>query len=136
MGHVKIDFEYRIKHVGFSAEFYGDESREVEFDKHHIAKYEEAKDTARIFYQNRDNVPFSASELLAWYLGKTGTVLEDYIPGQEAEAAITEGKKSFPVTFTVNFAPASFYMPTKQGHLDLKRLDLIVEFLITPKWQS
>jgi hypothetical protein len=74
--------------------------------------------------------------LLAWFLEKTETKLADYVPVEEAYRSFNEGSRVFVVSFPIEFTPDSFHMSTKSGPVDLKRLDLRIEFTVTPKFQT
>ena len=85
---MKFDFEFEIKHVGFSADFYDVEPDDLpELTKR---LYEQNRDTARIFVQNRDGVAFSAAEMLSWFLEKSGTSLQDHVPRCNARCVCKE----------------------------------------------
>ncbi len=131
-----IEFNLRIRHAGFEADFYHDNSDSLTLSPETQAEYNAAKDTSRIFIQNKGNEAFSAENLLTWKLDKEGEFLENFLSPEEATKAFNEGMAVFPVNFQINFPPDSFHLETNEGPVDLRRLTLIVEFTVTPKKQS
>ena len=132
----KVDFEWNIRHAGFEAEYYHEESDSLVLSPETQAEYEEAKDTSRIFIQNRESEAFSAENLLTWKLNNENNSIENFVPPEEAAKAFDKGAAIFTVDFPIDFTPNSFHLKTNEGPVDLRRLTLIVEFTITPTKQS
>jgi hypothetical protein len=128
----RVDFTCSIRHSGFFAEF-RDGDDKAQLPNATRTEYEAAKDSARIFCQTRDGVSFSASELLDWYLKKTGTELKDYVPKPLAAEAFSKGKAIGRVSFPITLTPSSFHMRTTAGVKDISCLTLFVDFTVLPK---
>ncbi len=119
---------FDIRHMGFDVEFFGDNEEDIKLPEHTISTYEAAKDTAPIFFQDRDDVGFGAAHLMKWYLDNQTKNMEDYIPGHERKP---EGS-TFTTSFPIEFAEGSFYMNTVDGRRDIKKLKLVVEITWLP----
>lgn len=125
---IKVDFKLSVKHVGFKADFYHEQSDSLELPEATAAEYEQAQDTSSIFVQNRDGVAFSEAEMLVGFLKKSNTTLQDHVPEQEIKIEGATWEQGFPINFTKD----SFHMITDQGPVDLKRLTLLLELSLKP----
>ena len=123
---------FDIRHVGFEAEFFGDDEEDVGLPEYITASYEAAKDTAPIFIQTCDNVGFGAAHLLKCCLDGEAKTMEDYISEQRRRP---EGSV-FNIGFPICFAEGSFYMNTVDGRRDIRKLKLVVEITWLPADRS
>ncbi len=131
----RVDFIVTVRHTGSTREFYG-HNHDLEIEADTLVLYKANPDGSRVFIQNRDGVGFSASELLNWYFQKTQTKMEDYIPLEEAVRSLDEGRRTFQLSFPIDFTPNTFHMATVVGPVDLKRLELAIDITLAPKQQS
>src|SRR5262245_53762081 len=133
---VSVDFDYSLRHAGSHADFYGDS--EPVILKQDFEKYLKSFDQAQVFFQRRDDQPFSAAQLLEIFLKTSNTELRDYVPNEIADKVLNMGERqTYPVMFPIDFAPNAFYMRTAQGgKADMKRLELFVELTLEPRRQS
>ncbi|MET3844071.1 DUF3800 domain-containing protein [Bradyrhizobium sp. OAE829] len=126
----RIDFEVTYYIASLDTEYY--DVPDAEFDAETQEAAREQLASIKIFIRKSDGVKFNASEMLSFILQKSRKTLEDYVPRQEAAAALPAGKRSFALLFPAHFSRNTFHMKTQSGLLDLKQLKIGVNCAVCP----
>ncbi len=131
--YVKMGFRFKIEYTDFKAEFYHEADPLIPDSTTEL--FRKNPNDVAIFIQIRTKQAFTAPQMLAWYLHKTGSELKDYIPDEATEAAGKTGEGVSKHRFPMAFDRGSFQMMTDHGQIDLKHLTLFVVFRVHPKQQ-
>lgn len=110
---------FRVEHIGFEADFYHAQGKNLKLGTATVERYEMEKDDAEIFVQHASDTAFNSDEILSWFLLQTNTTLADHLPQNASDQPVF-------VTFPIRFDRGVFHMDTQQGSQDLRALNLLV----------
>ncbi len=123
-GRETSEHTFRVEHIGFEADFYHPQGKNLKLGTDTVERYEMQKEDAEIFIQHASATAFNSDEILSWFLLQTNTTLADHLP-QPSLGKPSMGQPVF-VTFPIRFDQGVFHMDTEHGSQDLRALNLLV----------
>ncbi|MBL4615016.1 MAG: hypothetical protein JKY27_09110 [Magnetovibrio sp.] len=129
VGRHTPELNFEVEHVGFDMTFYHPRGDRLQVDFEVIEAFEAEREHAEIFIQHGTGTPFSADELLNWFLLQTGTTLADHLPAK----ALKKGEGVVHLTIPIRFEKSTFHMLTEDGEQDLSALKLMTKISINKR---